>query len=331
MKNRLLPIVILLLLIGCGNDKKREKKVAIQTPSTKLQSKATKPDFDADSAYLYVQQQVDFGPRFPNNEAHGKCAQFLEGKLSDLGLRTITQIGTATTFNNKTITIKNIIGAYNPEAKKRILLFAHWDSRPFADQDSKNMTKPILGANDGASGVGILIEVARQLTIVKPKIGVDIIFFDAEDYGQPASMNANVSQTYCLGSQYWAKNLHKDNYTAEYGILLDMVGNSNPYFTQESISMNYAPQIVQKVWNNAAALGYNQNFVNQRTAFVGTDDHQFVNAIAGIPSIDIIHFDRSSGNFHQSWHTHKDNMDVIDKTSLAMVGEVLLETIYQEK
>jgi len=110
-----------------------------------------------------------------------------------------------------------------------------------------------------------------------------------------------------------------------------MVGNSNPYFTQESISMNYAPQIVQKVWNNAAALGYNQNFVNQRTAFVGTDDHQFVNAIAGIPSIDIIHFDRSSGNFHQSWHTHKDNMDVIDKTSLAMVGEVLLQTIYQEK
>ncbi|MDB4534612.1 M28 family peptidase, partial [Vicingaceae bacterium] len=226
---------------------------------------------------------------------------------------------------------KNIIGEYNPDAKKRILLFAHWDSRPFADQDSKNMTKPILGANDGASGVGVLLEVARQLTLTKPNTGVDIIFFDAEDYGQPAGMNKTVSETYCLGSQYWTKHLHKENYTADYGILLDMVGNSKPYFTQESISMNYAPDIVEKVWGNAKALGYSQNFVSQRTAFVGTDDHQFVNSIAGIPSIDIIHYERSSGNFHSSWHTHNDNMSVIDKTSLAMVGEVLLYTIYQEK
>tara|TARA_B100000809_G_scaffold39989_1_gene34956 strand:- start:582 stop:1577 length:996 start_codon:yes stop_codon:yes gene_type:complete len=331
MKNKILTIVLSTLIISCDNDKKREKKVVIHTEPLTIQPKAEKPNFDGDSAYLYVKQQVDFGPRFPNNEAHGKCAKFLEKKLKSFGLNTTTQIGSATTFNNKTITIKNVIGAYKPDAKKRVLLFAHWDSRPFADQDSKNMTKPILGANDGASGVGILLEVARQLTISKPNIGVDIIFFDAEDYGQPASMNATVSETYCLGSQYWAKNPHKENYTAEYGILLDMVGNSNPYFTQESISMNYAPQIVQKVWGNANSLGYNKYFVTQQTTFVGTDDHQFVNALAGIPSIDIIHFERSSGNFHSSWHTHNDNMDVIDKTSLSMVGEVLLYTIYQEK
>ena len=331
MKNKILTIVLSTLIISCDNDKKREKKVVIHTEPLTIQPKAEKPNFDGDSAYLYVKQQVDFGPRFPNNEAHGKCAKFLEKKLKSFGLNTTTQIGSATTFNNKIITIKNVIGAYKPDAKKRVLLFAHWDSRPFADQDSKNMTKPILGANDGASGVGILLEVARQLTISKPNIGVDIIFFDAEDYGQPASMNATVSETYCLGSQYWAKNPHKENYTAEYGILLDMVGNSNPYFTQESISMNYAPQIVQKVWGNANSLGYNKYFVTQQTTFVGTDDHQFVNALAGIPSIDIIHFERSSGNFHSSWHTHNDNMDVIDKTSLSMVGEVLLYTIYQEK
>ena len=331
MKNKIVIILLTALCISCGNDKKREKKVVPHSEPIIIKPKVEIPVFDGDSAYLYVKQQVDFGPRFPNNEAHGKCAKFLEKKLNDFGLNTTTQIGSATTFNNKTITIKNIIGEYNPVAKKRILLFAHWDSRPFADQDSKNMTKPILGANDGASGVGILLEVARQLTISKPNIGIDIVFFDAEDYGQPASMNATISETYCLGSQYWARNLHKENYTAEYGILLDMVGNSNPYFTKESISMKYAPQIVQKVWNNANLLGYNKNFVNQRTAFVGTDDHQFVNNLAGIPSIDIIHFERSSGNFHSSWHTHNDNMSVIDKTSLSMVGEVLLYTIYQEK
>ncbi|MGB0887109.1 MAG: DUF4910 domain-containing protein [Vicingaceae bacterium] len=331
MKNKLFLIVISLLIFGCGNDKKREKKVVEIAKPITAQLKVEKPVFNADSAYLFVKQQVDFGPRFPNNDAHAKCAIFLAKKLKSFGLVTTTQIGEATTFNNKKITIKNIIGAYNPKETERILLFAHWDSRPFADQDSKNMTQPILGANDGASGVGILLEVARQLSKTRPSIGVDFIFFDAEDYGQPASMNAIISDSYCLGSQYWSKNLHQKDYTAKYGILLDMVGNANAYFTKESISMNYAPQIVQKVWSNAAALGYSNSFVNQQTAFVGTDDHQFVNAIAGIPSIDIIHYERSSGNFHSSWHTHNDNMDVIDKNTLAMVGEVLLHTIYQEK
>ena len=328
MKNKLVYIILILCTISCGNDEAKKRTPIIKkdpTPTVKIE----RPIFNADSAYLYVKQQVDFGPRFPNNEAHGKCAKFLEKKLTSFGLTTITQVGKSTTFNNKEITIKNIIGAYNPEANKRILLYAHWDSRPFADQDLKDMTKPILGANDGASGVGILIEIARQLSIVKPNIGVDIIFFDAEDYGQPSSgMTQVISESWCLGSQYWAKNPHQENYNAEYGILLDMVGNSNAYFTQESISMRYAPQIMQKVWNNAKLLGYNNYFINKQTTFVGIDDHQYVNEIAGIPSIDIIHYDRASGNFHPTWHTHNDNMDVIDKTTLSAVGEVLLYTIY---
>lgn len=331
MKNNIIYLAIVALFISCGNeDPKKTDPIVINDPVIPL-PKIERPAFNADSAYLYIKQQVDFGPRFPNNEAHGKCALFLEKKLRSLGLKTTTQIGKATTFNNNNITIKNIIAEYNPDHEKRILLFAHWDTRPFADQDTKNMTKPILGANDGASGVGILIEVARQLTIIKPDIGVDIIFFDAEDYGQPAGMTATVSETYCLGSQYWGKNPHKKGYTAEFGILLDMAGNANAYFTQERISMQYAPHIVQKVWNNGRNLGYGNYFVNKTTNFVGTDDHQFVNEIAGIPSIDIIHYDRSSGNFHPTWHTHDDNMDVIDKTTLSVVGEVLLYTIYQEK
>ncbi|MBL4592771.1 MAG: M28 family peptidase, partial [Flavobacteriales bacterium] len=214
MKNKIIIIITFLLMIGCGNDNSTKTNPIVEkeivTPLPKIEA----PDFNGDSAYLYVKEQVDFGPRFPNNEAHGKCAKFLENKLKSFGLTTITQIGEATTFNNKKIIIKNIIGEYNPGAEKRILLFAHWDSRPFADQDIKDMTKPILGANDGASGVGILLEIARQLTIKKPQIGVDIIFFDAEDYGQPAGMQQTVSESYCLGSQYWAKNMHKEDYKA---------------------------------------------------------------------------------------------------------------------
>ena len=331
MKNKIIYIYILILGFGCGTETNIKEDPIIDKDPIVIQPKIDRPDFNADSAYLYVKQQVDFGPRFPNNDAHGKCALFLENKLKSFGLKTITQIGKATTFNDKKITIKNIIAEYNPSAKKRILLFAHWDTRPFADQDTKDMTKPILGANDGASGVGILIEVARQLSIVKPDIGVDIIFFDAEDYGQPSGMTSTLSETYCLGSQFWAKNLHKKDYSADFGILLDMAGNANAYFTQESISMRYAPHIVQKVWGIGKKLGYANYFVTKSTNFVGTDDHQFVNEIAGIPSIDIIHYDRTSGNFHSTWHTHNDNMDVIDKTTLKVVGEVLLYTIYNEK
>jgi Zn-dependent M28 family amino/carboxypeptidase len=330
MKNKLAIIISIFILIGCGGDDKPNKEVKNNTV-TPPPPKIEHPEFNEDSAYLYVKEQVDFGPRFPNNEAHGKCAKYLESKLRSFGLDASIQIGKGTTFNNKEITIKNVIGEYNLEANKRILLFAHWDSRPFADQDTKNMTKPILGANDGASGVGVLLEVARQLSLQKPSVGVDIIFFDAEDYGQPSSgMVQTDSETWCLGSQYWGKNPHRPGYTANYGILLDMVGNTNAYFTQESISLRYAPEVVHKVWNNARLLGYSNFFVNKQTAFVGTDDHQFVNELAGIPSIDIIHYDRASGNFHPTWHTHADNMDIIDKNTLNAVGEVLLYTIYQE-
>ena len=331
MKDKLLLLIILLLIISCGTDEPQRKQAIKKVEPTAPQPKIEKPVFDADSAYLYVKEQVDFGPRHPNNEAHGKCAKYLEDKLKSFGLKASTQIGKAVTFNNKDITIKNIIGEYNPDATKRILLFAHWDTRPFADQDTKDMTKPILGANDGGSGVGVLLEVARQLTLKKPTIGVDIIFFDAEDYGQPSGISSDEysSDSWCLGSQYWSKNPHKENYKAEYGILLDMVGAMNPQFLQEAFSNQFAPLVVQKVWSNAKKLGYNNYFLNQQTGYI-TDDHKFVNEIANIPSIDIIHYENNRGSFHPTWHTHHDNMDIIDKKSLAAVGEVLLYTIYHE-
>ena len=337
MNNRIIyTLVIGIFLLSCEEDTEKRKSDPIKNEINKTVAPVVdieRPIFDKDSAYLYVKQQVDFGPRFPNNEAHGRCAIFLKNKLAEFGMQASIQKGKATTFNNKEITIKNIIGEYKPELPKRILLFAHWDSRPFADQDNKELTKPILGANDGASGVGVLLEVARQIKETQPNIGVDIIFFDAEDYGQPSSgmLTEQNSDSWCLGSQYWAKNLHKANYSADYGILLDMVGSTNAYFTYESISMQYAPHILQKVWTNGKNLGYGNYFVAKETYFVGVDDHQYVNQIANIPSIDIIHHDRSSGNFHPTWHTHSDNMDVIDKTTLGVVGETLLYTIYNEK
>lgn len=337
LKIKFFIVLLTGLFFSCENEKTNERDKGQETKNKKSTHPIVavptleKPDFNADSAYFFIQQQVDFGPRFPNNEAHGKCATFLKNKLAQYGLKSSIQIGNAKTFNNKNITIKNIIGEYNPTAKKRILLFAHWDSRPFADQDTKDLTKPILGANDGASGVGILIEVARQLSIKKPDIGVDIIFFDAEDYGQPSSaMSLMDSDSWCLGSQYWAKNLHKPNYKAEFGILLDMVGSENALFTHESISVQYAPEILKKVWNKAHQLGYSNYFVNEQTFFVGTDDHKYVNQLANIPSIDIIHYERSTGNFHHSWHTHNDNMDVINKPTLTAVGETLLSVIFEE-
>jgi hypothetical protein len=335
MKNNILVLFISLLIIACGGEK---EKNTTSTPSTPIENKIEvkeiiTPDFNADSAYQYIKEQVDFGPRFPNNEAHGKCAIYLKNKLANFGLDASIQLGKATTFNKKEITIKNIIGEYKPELERRILLFAHWDTRPFADQDTKDMTKPILGANDGGSGVGVLLEVARQLTIQNPEIGVDIIFFDAEDYGEPSSgmsMQSN-PDSWCLGSQFWSRTPHKPNYKAEFGILLDMVGSADAYFTHEAISMTYAPDIVRKVWSKAAQLGHGNHFVNQQVGFQVTDDHKYVNEIAKIPSIDIIHYDRNTGSFHHSWHTHDDNMDVIHKNTLKAVGETLLGVILDEK
>ena len=338
MKTNLYYLILFCFLFYACEDNNKNKRVSDSPPQTIQQKKIyppsiKKPDFNGDSAYYFIQQQVNFGPRVPNNEAHTKCAQYLSKKLKSYGLMTQIQKAKATTFNNKNITINNIIGEYNPKEKKRILLFAHWDSRPFADRDVKNRTKPILGANDGASGVGVLIEVARQLSISKPKIGVDIIFFDAEDYGEPSSdmMIANNINSWCLGSQYWAKNMHKKDYSAEYGILLDMVGNANAYFTQERLSMVYAPNLVRKVWKIGQQLGYQKLFINKETNFVGTDDHKYVNEIAKIPSIDIIHYQQDRDSFHPTWHTHNDNMDVIDKYTITAVGETLLAFISSEK
>ncbi len=310
---------IILTIVSCGTDTEQPKEKV--EPTIEKSTVAT-PIFNQDSAYAYVKAQVDFGPRTPGSKAHASCADYLVAKLKSYGFDVMIQNGTVTTFDKKKFILKNIIASFNSEAQTRILLSSHWDTRPFADRDTKDKDKPIDGANDGASGVGVALEIARQISLSKPLIGVDIIFFDIEDYGTSGD-----DESWCLGSQYWANNLHKPNYTAKFGILMDMVGAPNAMFPKEAGSVEYASAYVDKVWNAASKIGYGNYFVPQTRNFVGIDDHIYINK-AGIPCIDIIEFNQTTGGFGEYHHTHKDNMDVIDKATLKAVGQTLLEVIY---
>ena len=320
--------VLTLGLSACGGSKKAqtsEAETAVQVPA-----------FNADSAYLYVKQQTDFGPRTPGSRAHDLCGDYLAARLEAFGAKVYNQRADLTAYDGRTLKARNIIGAYKPESKRRVMLCAHWDSRPWADNDpdkSKHHT-PILGANDGASGVGVLLEIARQLQQQAPAIGIDIIFFDMEDCGTPqfAETLADDSHTWCLGSQYWSRTPHVEGYNARYGILLDMVGARGSTFLKEGVSMQYAPQIVKKVWKTARKLGFEAYFVDENGGYVN-DDHGPVNEIARIPCIDIINCDLNAelSSFGNFWHTENDNMDIIDRATLQAVGQTVLHVIYNEK
>lgn len=321
---RYLPFMLCLLLIAC--EKKSEKAT---TPHIAV------PVFNADSAYAFVQKQVDFGPRVPNTEPHKKTAQYLESKLRSYGAQVFVQSFKATTVDGNVVELKNIIASFKPEQQKRIMLAAHWDTRPHADKDSLKRDAPFDGANDGGSGVGVLLEIARQLQLQSPRAGVDIVLFDGEDWGpkdhaseRPATP-PGLDDWWCLGSQYWSKNPHKPGYRAHFGILLDMVGAEDARFFREGTSMEYAPRIVDKVWSAAAILGYGDYFIPQDTHGL-TDDHLFVNGKARIPMIDIVQYDSRNG-FGDYHHTTRDNMSVINKKTLQVVGSTVLYVVFQEE
>ena len=326
MLHRTTLIMFALFTIGCSTESKQKTE-----PVSKTKTKIETPSFNSDSAYAYVAKQVSFGPRVISSKGWENCAIWLEKKLKTYTPNVIVQEAQITTYDGKNHTLKNIISSFSPEKNNRVALFAHWDSRHIADHDTENQKKPILGANDGGSGVGVLIELARQFNIRNPKIGVDIILFDAEDYGQPENSGFPVMQdSWCLGSQYWSKNPHKQNYFAQYGILLDMVGAKGATFRHEQISFYYGSNVLQKVWRNAHKLGFGNHFVFEKAGQI-LDDHYYVNTITGIPTIDIIEYDPATeSNFNKHWHTHKDDMDNIDKITLNAVGQTLLETIYTE-
>ncbi len=330
MTKYLVVLLTLFIMVGCGEQEQKSQKVH----SKKKVKKVAVPEFSSDSAYYYVEQQVAFGPRVPGSEAHEQCANYFVDFFTRLNIKVYNQEFKARTFDGKILDGRNIIAAINPEAKKRILLSAHWDSRPFADHDNdetKHYT-PIDGANDGASGVGVLMEIARQMSISKPNIGVDIILFDLEDYGQHASLSrtANGESTWCLGSQYWSKNPHIVGYDAQFGILLDMIGAEGAVFGHEYFSTKYAQGVITKVWRKASSLGYGDVFINADGGAV-TDDHVFINRYAYIPTIDIIHHSSASeSGFFNHWHTMDDTMDKISQYSLKAVGETVIHVAYNE-
>ncbi|MBW6490364.1 MAG: M28 family peptidase [Lentimicrobium sp.] len=333
MKNTksLIFILALLILINSCGERKGKKNPSVGTEVTS--ERIFIPDFNADSAWLFVDKQVAFGPRVPNTEAHRKCADWLTATLERFDAEVIVQQVKLRASNGTMLDVRNIIASYNPENKSRILLCAHWDSRPWADYDPDpaNRRKPLPGANDGASGVGVLLEIARQFSSHNPGHGVDIILFDAEDYGDHKDDQGNNDHSWALGSQHWARNPHVPGYSARFGILLDMVGAENASFTMEGTSMYYAPGIMRKVWDVAHNLGYQNFFLNRKTGPI-TDDHLYINEIIRIPTIDIIDYDpdREKGFFDQ-WHTVNDDMQNISKETLKAVGQTVLAVVYTTK
>lgn len=286
-------------------------------------------EFNGDSAYRYVKEQVSFGARVPNTDSHKKAGDYLVSQLRRHGANVIEQDMSLKAFDNTILNARNIIGEFNGGKEKRILFLAHWDSRPWADNDpdKSKHKEPVVGANDGASGVGVLLELARIISFNKPDIGVDIVFVDAEDWGD-SSGTYESEKTWALGTQYWTENMHRKNYKPLFGVLLDMVGAANAKFYKEYYSMNFAPQITNMVWDIAGKSGYSSYFVN-KSGMAVTDDHLFINK-AGIPCIDIIdHNGGSSIGFFPGWHTTYDTMDNISAETLKAVGQTITNLVYQ--
>lgn len=298
------------------------------------------PSFNADSAYAFTKAQCDFGPRDMNSRGHDLCGEWIVSKFKKYGCKVTTQTATLAGYDGTKLRSRNIMASINPEATTRILLCAHWDSRPWADNDpdSANWRKPILAANDAASGVAVMLELARIIGKSKDEkafnkqLGIDFVCFDAEDWGTPQWADvADNADSWALGAQYWSKNLPQ-GYEARYGILLDMVGGVGAKFYREGMSMQYAPEIVKKVWRAAREVGFGSYFPKEDGGVI-TDDHVPVNQFAKIPTIDIIPYyaDCQQSSFGPTWHTLADNMENIDKNTLKAVGQTLVQVIYKEK
>lgn len=290
------------------------------------------PAFESDSAYRFVRQQVAFGPRNPGSEGHRRTQAWLTDKLTEYaGQRGVyVQRFVEEGYEGDTLRLANIIAAFNPSAPDRIMLCAHWDTRPRAEEDPENPSGPIPGADDGGSGVAVLLELARLFRQQPPPIGVDIVLFDGEDYGKTGDMG-----NYFLGSRHWSENQPVPDYRPRFGILLDMVGGRDAQFPKEQNSYRMAPSLVNEVWSIAAEKGFSDIFIDRPGSAI-SDDHVVINRILGIPTIDIIRHrppdtgDASGGSvrFAPYWHTRQDDMGIISRTSLGAVGAVLAELIY---
>ena len=327
-------LVMLLLLTSCASRK--------QTADGR--QTAAYPVFSADSAYAFCAAQCEFGPRTMNSKAHDACGEWIARKFESYGLSVIRQKADLKGYDGTILRATNIVASFRPELSDRILVCAHWDSRPWADNDADeaNWRKPVMAANDGASGVAVMLELARLLQHNatphsdrgsendSARVAVDFICFDAEDWGVPQWEESVDGDSWALGAQYWAASSLPQQGNYQYGILLDMVGGQGAKFYRESYSMHYARNIVERVWQAANTAGYGSTFPYKDGGGV-TDDHVPVNEKAGIPCIDIInHYpDCEQSSFGPTWHTVNDDMQHLDRNTLQAVGQTLVQLIFQ--
>ena len=320
----LFAVLVACFLFSCKEEPKDSK--------ASVRKNVHVPTFNEESAYNFVQKQVNFGYRIPGTDAHKLCKEWLINTLKSFGSTVKEQEFNASFFDVNNVKASNIIAQFNPDQSKRILLAAHWDSRSKADKETDEAMKslPIVGADDGGSGVAVLLEIAKTISENPIDLGVDIVLFDAEDQGDAGDL-CQGSCSWCLGSQYWSSHLYPSNYSAEYGVLLDMVGAKNASFYKEGISRAYAGKQLDKIWTLANRMGYSDFFLNKSIGQI-TDDHRFVNTIAQIPMLDIINLkpEKRDNWFHQCWHTHCDDMEIIDRRTLRVVGQVVTAVLYKE-
>jgi glutaminyl-peptide cyclotransferase len=317
-----------LLLTGCKD--KPDTQLTPDTITTQNQqvipSKPV-PPFDENRAYKDVAKQVSFGPRVSKSAAHKKALTFFEEELKAAGGSVMTQNFTSNGYNGEVLELANVLASFNPTATERILLLAHWDSRPRADHDpdTSQHKNAIPAANDGGSGVGVLLEIARQMKDNPPPIGVDILLTDGEDYG---ISDVDDMDKYFLGAKHFAKN-KPQGYYPRLGILLDLVGDPKAVFKKEAYSMQAAPNIVNFVWNTAREL--NLKTFSQEVGSGISDDHLPL-IQEGMRVIDIIDMDLVGHNTtdpnRKYWHTHNDTMKNISAATLKEVGTLLLTLIY---
>lgn len=313
-----------------------KQEPAKSSSSTTVETPFNVPSFNDDTAYAYIATQVAFGPRQPNSAGAESCRKWISQTLEKFGLQVIFQPFEAKGYTGTLYKGVNIIGSFRPELHRRIMFSAHYDTRFMAeeDQDAAKQKQPILGADDGASGVAVLLELARVLSANPPEVGIDFVFFDLEDQGE---RNGSDIKSWCLGAQHWSRTPHAMIARPKYGILLDMVGARNARFLVEDVRNTYSPDLAAritalyiKVWKAAQSLGKSNYFADGSVSGI-IDDHYFVNSIAGIPTIDIINKppDTNTG-FPAHWHTHADDLGIIDKRTLKAVGTVMLNVIFQE-
>lgn len=314
-------------LSGCG---KKQQQATAETTEGKKQTPC--PSFEADSAFAYIQAQCDFGPRVPGTSAWKRCCEWIVNRFEQAGLDVEVQSTDVAIWDGTQTPCRNIIARLNPQATDRILLCAHWDSRPWADNDPDpdNHRTPVPAANDGASGVAVLLELARQMASDSTMTtGIDFVCFDVEDAGTPDWAETTTEEnTWCLGSRYWAYNAGRDGYHAQFGILLDMVGGRGSTFLKEQVSLAVAEHVVDLVWDTAEEIGYGNIFLKEQGGAI-TDDHVEVNRLTRIPCIDIIpYYKNVDSSFGPTWHTLNDTPENIDPQVLKAVGQTVMQVVY---